>query len=386
MSPTLTFFSPCPRGLEPLLADEIREQGGQTVQPISGGVQWQGSLRACYQVNLSSRLASRVLLRIATSPYRDEASLYQAAHAIDWPQWFSVERTLRVDVTAVRSPLNSVDFALLRIKDAICDRFRDACGERPSVDTRAPQVRISAFLDEREAVFYIDTSGEPLFKRGYRRARREAPLKENLAAGLIRLTGWDPAVDGFIDPMCGSGTIAIEAALIATATAPGKQRQFAFENLSLHDAPLWAEVRTDTIALERPARQQPILASDRDPAAIEDVRAGLRYWGLEDRVQVEVRDVTAAAAPGASGVWLTNPPYGVRMGSEPELIELYRAIGTTLKRRFAGWRCHFITEDRTLPRGLGLRESRRTPIFNGRLDCRLFEFRMVEGSARKRAD
>ena len=134
MSPTLTFFSPCPRGLEPLLADEIREQGGQTVQPISGGVQWQGSLRACYQVNLSSRLASRVLLRIATSPYRDEASLYQAAHAIDWPQWFSVERTLRVDVTAVRSPLNSVDFALLRIKDAICDRFRDACGERPSVD------------------------------------------------------------------------------------------------------------------------------------------------------------------------------------------------------------------------------------------------------------
>ncbi len=378
------FFSPCPRGLEALLVAELEQLGAQATQELPGGVQWRGSLEACYQANLWSRVASRVLMRVGVASYRDETDLYKAALAIDWPALFTVERTIRVDVTAVRSPLESVDFAVLRIKDAVCDHFRQVCGERPSVDTRNPDVRISAFIDEREAVFYLDTSGEPLFKRGYRRARRDAPLKENLAAGLILLSGWNPAEEPFFDPMCGSGTLAMEAALIATRTAPGARRSFGFEALTGHDPQLWRRLRDRAAAGTSPHAPQLIVASDRDPACLEDLRASLATFGLEDAVRCTTGDVLTAQAPASHGVWLTNPPYGVRMGADEGLGDLFKALGGVLKRGFAGWRCLFITADMKLPRQLGLHESRRTPIFNGRLECRLFEFRMVAGSLRRR--
>jgi putative N6-adenine-specific DNA methylase len=379
------FFSPCPRGLEAVLAGELEPLGAEGVRPLPGGVQWQGSIEACYRANLWSRTASRVLLRVGSAHYRNEDDLYRAACAIDWQARFAVERTIRVDVTAIRSPLASVDFAVLRIKDAICDQFRDLCGERPSVDTRNPDVRVSAFLDDREAVFYLDTSGEPLFKRGYRRARREAPLKENLAAGLILLSGWNPDEDAFFDPMCGSGTLAMEAALIATRTAPGAQRRFGFEALRNHDQRLWQRIRDEAAAgvLAQPAH--PIVAGDRDRGCIDDLQASLDAFDLTHAVECRVGDVLDAEPPAAQGVWVTNPPYGVRMGTEDELAGLFKALGGVLKRGFAGWRCLFVTADMKLPRQLGLHESRRTPIFNGRLECRLFEFKMVAGSLRRRS-
>ncbi len=379
------FFSPCPRGLEAVLASELEPLGAQALRPLPGGVQWQGSIEACYRANLWSRTASRVLMRVGAGSYRHEDDLYRAARTIDWQARFDVERTLRVDVTAIRSPLASIDFAVLRIKDAICDQFRERCGDRPSIDTRNPDVRVSAFIDEREAVFYLDTSGEPLFKRGYRRARREAPLKENLAAGLILLSGWNPEEDAFFDPMCGSGTLVMEAALLATCTAPGARRGFGFEALRGHDRRLWQRIRDEAAAGVRAHLAHPIVAADRDRGCVHDLEASLDAFALSGVVTCRVGDVLDAEAPAAQGVWLTNPPYGVRMGTEEALSGLFKALGGVLKRGFAGWRCLFITADMKLPRQLGLHESRRTPIFNGRLECRLFEFKMVAGSLRRRS-
>ena len=340
---------------------------------------WAGSLETCYRVNLWSRIASRVLCEIGRTPYRSAEDLYRSALEMPWGEWFDAAQTIRVDVTASRSPLESVDFALLRIKDAVCDQFRARCGQRPSVDTRNPEVRIWTFVDEQHATFYLDTSSEPLFKRGYRRARQEAPLKENLAAGLIALTHWDSTREAFLDPMCGSGTIAVEAALIATRTAPGLFRGFGFEKLRGFKPTLWAELRRAAQEVRQPAAGVPIVAADIRPALIEELRASLGPLGLAEVVSTRAGPVESASAPAECGVWLTNPPYGVRMGEAEALALMYRQIGQRLKAGFAGWRCYFFSADRKIPGLLGLREARRTVLYNGALECRLFEFPIVSG-------
>ncbi|MEO7404830.1 MAG: THUMP domain-containing protein, partial [Burkholderiales bacterium] len=219
------YFSPCPRGLEPVLVTELERCGATRILPRAGGVEFAGTLETGYRVNLWSRVASRVLRRIVEGPYKTEQDLYALASAVPWGESFDVSRSIRVDVTAIKSPLKSLEFATLRVKDAICDRFRDEVGKRPDVNTREPDVRISAFLTAERATLYLDTSGEPLFKRGYRPDAGEAPLKENLAAGIIALTGWQPE-EPFFDPMCGGGTFVIEAALQALNVAPGASRGF----------------------------------------------------------------------------------------------------------------------------------------------------------------
>jgi len=228
------FFASCPRGLESLLAEELGPLGAKKPEPVSGGVAFEGDMRACYRANLESRLATRVLMRLARSPYRGEEDVYEAALAVKWPEWFSETQSIRVDVNAIRSPLKSLEFATLRIKDAVCDRFRADRGRRPDVDTRSPEIRIQAFLDKTTVTLYLDTSGEVLNRRGYRRDAGEAPLKENLAAGIVGLTGWRSG-EPLIDPMCGSGTLVIEAAMIALAIPPGHARAFGFERLAGFD-------------------------------------------------------------------------------------------------------------------------------------------------------
>ena len=229
-SPSEAFFAPCPRGLEALLADELASLGARNAAAVPGGVAFAGDWEACYRANLWSRLASRVLWRVAQFDYTSETELYERTHALDWPAWFAVERTIRVYVTAHNSPLKSLEFATLKIKDAVCDRFRDAKGSRPSVDRAAPEVRVHAFLEEKRATLYLDTSGEPLFKRGARADTVEAPLRENLAAGIVLLSGWRPG-EPLLDPMCGGGTILVEAAAMARGRAPGANRRFGFEKI-----------------------------------------------------------------------------------------------------------------------------------------------------------
>src|SRR5690348_8862766 len=225
------FFAPCPRGLEQPLAAELAALDAGDIVPAEGGVGFSGEIDLAYRANLESRIASRILWRVGGGSYRDERDLYALVHDIDWKRHFKPERTLRVDVAATRSPLASLEFATLRTKDAVCDRFRAECGVRPSIDKRTPEVRVYVYLTEREALVYLDTSGEPLFKRGYRRETEEAPLRENLAAGLLALTRWMPG-ETLLDPMCGSGTLVVEAAMIAAHRAPGLKRTFGFQKLA----------------------------------------------------------------------------------------------------------------------------------------------------------
>jgi putative N6-adenine-specific DNA methylase len=378
------FFASCPRGLEALLAEELRGLGARKPQSLPGGVAFEGDLRICYRANLESRLATRVLLKVGRSPYRNERDVHEGALAIGWPDWFSEKQSIRVDVKAIRSPLQSLEFATLTIKDAVCDRFRSDRGQRPDVDTRSPDIRIQAFLDKETASFYLDTSGDALNRRGYRKDAGEAPLKENLAAGIVRLTGWNPG-EPFLDPMCGSGTLAIEAAMMALAIPPGHARGFGFERLAGFDRRRWEEARNEALARRLPARRLPIFARDRYGDELKKARANLEAAGLADCIELKQADILDTGAPADAGVMVANPPYGARLGEDAELAEFYPKLGHTLKKYYSGWRCHLFSGDTRLPKLIRLSASKRTPLFNGPLECRLYEYRMVAGSNRKGA-
>lgn len=375
------FFAPCPRGLEALLADELGTLGACGVQAVAGGVGFSGDWEVCYRANLWSRLASRVLWRVAQFEYATEDDVYDAARAVHWFDLFDVRRTLRVNVTAQRSPLRSLEFATLRVKDAICDRFRDDVGRRPDVDRAAPDVRVHVFLEERSGALYVDTSGEPLFKRGWRAQTVEAPLRENLAAGLVMLTGWS-FERALLDPMCGGATLLVEAAALARARAPGMKRSFGFEKLDSFDGVLWRQLRE---AAAQPAKHAPPLAlfgSDADAKSLTAARRNLAAAGVERWVTLEAVDLLARKAPAAAGVMIANPPYGERIGEAEALARFYPKLGDALKRNFAGWSCFFFTADRRMEKLVRLQPSRRTVLYNGPIECRLYEFRMVAGSNR----
>ena len=375
------FFAPCPRGLEAALAVELAALGAAEVTSTDGGVAFAGPIALAYHANLESRLASRVLWRVGHGSYRDERELYALANALDWPRWFRADRTLRVDVAATHSPLKSLEFATLRVKDAVCDRHRAAGGVRPSISKDRPDVRVHAYLTATEATFYLDTSGEPLFKRGYRRATQEAPLRENLAAGLLRLSGWQPGT-ALLDPLCGSGTIAVEAALIARDLAPGLKRKFGFQKLAWYDGPAWQRIKQAAQRRAKPPAAAAIWASDSDPIAIGQCAANLAAAGVEASVRLDRADALARTAPAAAGTIVSNPPYGVRLADSGALADFYPQLGDALKQRFAGWTAYLFSGDTRLPKLIGLKASRRTPLFNGAIECRLYEYRLVAGSMR----
>jgi putative N6-adenine-specific DNA methylase len=380
---TERFFAPCPRGLEAPLAAELAALRASDIVPAEGGVAFAGELDLAYRANLESRIASRILWHVGSAAYRDERDLYALVHALEWTRHFTAERTLRVDVTATRSPLTSLEFATLRVKDAVCDRFREDRGVRPSVDKRAPDVRVHVHFTESEAGIYLDTSGEPLFKRGYRREADEAPLRENLAAGLLALGQWTPERT-LLDPMCGGGTIVTEAALIAADRAPGLSRTFGFQKLAWYDGPTWQRIRQ---AARDRVRSTPgsvsIFASDIASAAVGRTSSTLRTAQVDAFVRVEQADVLTHAAPMATGLLLANPPYGVRLADARELEAFYPQLGDALKRRFSGWTAGLFTGDLRLAKLIGLKPDRRIPLWNGAIECRLFMFRLVEGSMRK---
>ena len=376
------FFATCPRGLEALLGDELREQGAQSVTPAYGGVAFTGEFALCYRVNLHSRLASRILWRVGGGDYDNEEDIYQGALSLDWPALFSVERTIVVKMTAQKSPLKSLEFATLRIKDAICDRFREAVNVRPNVDIREPDMRVHAFLTSTTCTLYLDTSGASLFKRGLRKQAGIAPINENLAAGLIKLSGWRPGVPLF-DPMCGSATILMEAAQIALQIAPGSGRDFGFEKLTRFDADTWLPIKQAAIAAQLPATPQAIYGRDMFGNSLADAQANLQAAGLEQVIELKQGNVLEVPAPAESGVIVTNPPYGVRIGEQAELAEFYPKLGDWLKRKCAGWNAYILSADMELPKLIRLNATKRTPLFNGALECRLFEYKIVTGSARK---
>ena len=373
------FFAPCPRGLEALLAGELATLSAADVKATDGGVAFAGDLALAMRANLESRFASRVLWRVGSGPCRDERALYDLAKSIDWKRLFLPTRTLRVDVSATRSPLQSLEFATLRVKDAVCDRMREDAGVRPSIDKRAPDVRVLAYLTDRDATLYVDTSGEPLFKRGYRRDTDEAPLRENLAAGIVALTGWTPGT-ALLDPMCGSGTLVAEAAMMAADRAPGLTRTFGFQKLAWFEGPPWQRMKQAARDRVRTApASSSLFASDIAAGAVAKTQSNLRAAQVDAFVQVTQADFLSRAAPSDSGILVTNPPYGVRLADQEAVAKLYPLMGDALKQRYAGWTAYFFTGDLRLPKLIHLKVTRRTPLMNGAIDCRLFAFPMVSG-------
>jgi putative N6-adenine-specific DNA methylase len=375
------FFAPCPRGLEKLLGEELVALGAANVGPTEGGAGFSGDWALCYRANLHSRLASRILWRVAEADYRTEQDIYDAAYALPWEKWFDVSRTIRVKVTAIKSSLKSLEFATLRIKDAVCDKFRKARGERPSVDTREPDIRIHAFLEQNRMALYVDTSGDALFKRGVRLHTNIAPIRENLAAGILRLAGWRPGVP-LLDPMCGSGTFLIEAAQMSLNIAPGIARHFAFEKLKNFDPALWERLRAEARDVQQPVAELPIFGSDLYGDELRAAHSNLEDAGIRAAVDLKQCNVLEASPPAPGGILVANLPYGERMGELEELAALYPRLGDVLKQRFAGWSAYLFTADLRLPKLMRLSATRRIPLYNGAIECRLFEYRIVSGSNR----
>ena len=379
------FFAPCPRGLEGVLGDELAALGAQAVEPTEGGVGFQGDLALCYRTNLQSRIASRVLWKLGNWAYRNEEEVYRAVKSLPWPKRFDPRRTLRVNVSAIGSPLRSLDFITLRIKDAVCDRFLADTGRRPDIDTAHPDVRVHAFFEAERFTLYLDTSGEPLFKRGWRKSAGEAPLKENLAAGILRLANWQ-AGTALLDPMCGGGTLLVEAAMMALRIAPGSMRSFAFEKLNGFDAALWNSITAEASTARETMHPLPIYGADLYGEQLKLARANLTAAGLADVVALKQANVLELPRPEPSGVLITNPPYGVRIGEQQDLAGFYPKLGDALKARYAGWKAWVFTADRRLPKLIGLKPSRRIPLYNGALECRLYGFEIVAGSMRNRVN
>jgi putative N6-adenine-specific DNA methylase len=382
------YFAPCPRGLAGVLASELQSLGATNLHAQEAGVAFEGDKALGYRANLRSRVASRILWRAAHFPYEQEQHIYDAAFLQPWPSWFDVTRTIKVEINAHRCPLKSLDFITLRIKDAVCDRFREQVGVRPSVDARSPDVRVHAFLDATHATLYVDFSGDPLFKRGRRDHTGEAPLKKNLAAGIIKLSGWDTH-EPFMDPMCGSGTFLVEAAQMSLNIAPGlsgnQLREFAFTKLKTFDQAMWSDEVERARAAQKPAPSAPlpIFGSDKYGYAITDARENLTANQLIACVHLKQVNILEVSAPASNGVLVTNPPYGERLGEVDDLASLYPKLGDVLKQKFAGWRAYFLTGDPQLTKLVRLSASKRTPLFNGKLECRLIEYKIISGSNRK---
>lgn len=405
MNSLALLFLPCASGVEEWLAEEVhRILPDAQYRTQRGGVAVEGGMHEAMMLNLHSRLAQRVLWEVAYAPYYDEHDLYDMGRGVDWTLWITPRQTLKVDITAQRSPLKSLNFAVLRIKDAICDTLRDATGERPSVDTWTPDLSVVLHLTADHAALYVDTSGAPLFKRGWREDKGEAPLKETLAAAMLAATGWQGRPDDgpLMDPCCGAGTIPIEAAQIACGMAPGLQRRFAFEKLHPFKKVMadWRDCQADAQQRIHPPAV-PIYAGDvafrmTDFAMRNAERAGVRH-----AIDFKTADALQRPAPdtsswGGKGTMIFNPPYGERIdvkgtagvgregfeGGE-EAQEFFSRLSSHWKKNYAGWSAWILTPDLKLPGKLRLKESRRVPLWNGPIECRMFKFDLVAGSARR---
>ncbi|MGZ5194687.1 MAG: THUMP domain-containing class I SAM-dependent RNA methyltransferase [Ramlibacter sp.] len=397
----LQLFLPCAAGVEGFLADEVHRLTGLAGDDLltgRGGVVLRGSWREAMRLNLHSRLAQRVLVQLSHTPYRNEQDLYEAASAVAWEMWFTHKETFKVEITAQHSPLKSLNFAALKIKDAVADRFRNKSGERPSVDTQWPQVRIYAHLTSDSATLYIDTSGEPLFKRGWREDKGEAPLKETLAAAMLAASGWDASVPLY-DPCCGSGTIVIEAAQVACNIAPGQLRRFGFEKLLPYQEHVWKALWEEAKAQQRPP-SAPVFGSDVAFRMVDFAQRNAQRAGVADVVQLRGGDALQRMPPSdVPGVMLVNPPYGERIetagvagrsqgGREraegDDGGDFFNQLAAHWKKNFPGWTAWVLTPDLKLPSRMRLKESRRVPMWNGPIECRLFRFDMIKGSAREK--
>lgn len=368
------YFATCARGLETVLADELRALKARDVTLGRGGVSFQGDLATLYRANLWLRTAIRVLQRIHEADVQSPDELYAAVKSLDWSQYMTPAHTLAVDCNVRDSAMTHSHYAALRVKDAICDQFVERVGKRPSVDVERPMVGLNLHLYQNHAVLSLDSSGDSLHKRGYRPIQTKAPLNEALAAGLVQLTGWRGDVP-FIDPLCGSGTLCIEAAWLALARPPGlTRRHFGFQGWMNYDVGLWTQLRDEARRGMKKTLPQPILGYDVRRDAVMHSQQNARAAGIGNLLRFTMRDVNDFQPPeGPPGVILCNPPYGERLGEEKDLIPLYRALGELIDR-CAGWKVFVFIGNAFLARRIGHKPMSTVELFNGKLRCRLSGF------------
>jgi 23S rRNA (guanine2445-N2)-methyltransferase / 23S rRNA (guanine2069-N7)-methyltransferase len=375
-------FATCPRGVEPLLAAELATFGATEIKERNGGVSFGGDQLVAYRACLWSRLASRVLMPLTTFPLTDADALYAGARTIDWPELFDIGSTFAIEVAGHSPNVTHTNYAGLKVKDAIADVFRERSGERPNVDTESPNIRVHVHMDKLNATLSLDLAGDSLHRRGYRLRSVEAPLKENLAAAILIRAGW-PALTAerapLLDPMCGSGTLVIEAAMMAADFAPGLARtRWGFEHWLEHKPKVWKDLREEAQARKAAglAGKLPLMVGqDLEHSAIKSARANAERAGFGNRLEWMVTDASEMRPPGdRPGLVVVNPPYGERLGAEAEIIKLYSLFGAALKQRFSGWKASVFTGRPDLGPRIGLRTSSMYSLFNGALPCKLLNF------------
>lgn len=370
------FFATTGKGIEELLAGELRALGVTVAAVESGGVRFTGDMTDCWRANLWLRTANRVLLPLAVFPCDSPQALYERVRELDWPALLTPDMTLAVDCNLRDSAMTHSGFVALKTKDAIVDALRDSCGRRPSVDTRNPDVRVNVHLVKNLCTVSLDSSGDPLDRRGYRLERTDAPLRETLAAALVELAGWDGSVP-LADPMCGSGTILIEAALKAARRAPGMMRDgFGFQRWRNFDPLRWATFLAEAREAVISTLAIPVLGCDRQSRAVEVARQNARRAGVGEMLTLERRAIREFSPPPGPGVLIFNPPYGHRLSDEELLKPLYREIGDVMKKRCTGYTAYLFTASPELAKCVGLKASRRFVLFNGPLECRLLKYEL----------
>lgn len=382
-------FATCPKGVEPLLAAELANFGATEIKERNGGVSFTGEQLIAYRTCLWSRLAIRVLMPLTTFPLPDADALYAGAKTIDWPELFELSSTFAIEVAGHSPNIAHTNYAGLKVKDAIADAFREKHGERPNVDPDSPNIRVHLHMDKLNATLSLDLGGDSLHRRGYRLRSVEAPLKENLAAAILMRAGW-PALMAenapLLDPMCGSGTLVIEAAMMAADIAPGLERlRWGFEHWLEHKPKVWNDLLAEARARKAKglAKKLPVMmGQDIDASTIKSARLNAERAGLAKYLQWQVMDASEMRPVGDKpGLVVVNPPYGERLGAEAEIIKLYSLFGTALKLRFSGWKASVFTGRADLGPRIGLRTTKMYALFNGALPCKLLNFDMSPRAA-----
>jgi putative N6-adenine-specific DNA methylase len=370
------FFATVARGLEPIAAQELERLGATQVRPDFTGVHFVGDVALLYRVNLWARTIFRVLVTLREFPCPDADRLYQEVQKIDWEQYLQPHQTLAVNATGGNQKLNHTHFTALQVKNAIVDQQRRQFDQRSSIDTENPDVLVNIHIHENRCILSLDSSGTSLHRRGYRPAVGLAPLKETLAAALLEIAEWEPS-QPFLDPMCGSGTLPLEASLKALNIAPGLFRQqFAFEKWLDFDEALWDELLKEANESELPELKAPIFGSDREADILSQARTNAQQCGIADQVTFTQTELSQLEAPADSGVLICNPPYGERLGEAEELGDLYKLLGDVLKQRFKGWTAFVLTGNKELAKRVGLKASRRIPVYNGAIACTLLKYEL----------
>ncbi|MEH2195194.1 MAG: THUMP domain-containing protein [Nostoc sp.] len=372
----MNYFATVARGLETLAAQELEQLGADSVEPGFCGVAFEGDRTLLYRVNLWARLPFRILVNIREFPCEDAEDLYRGIQTIDWQNYLTPDMTLAVNVTGKNKHLNHSHFTSLQIKNAIVDQQQEKLGERSNVELHEPDVRVNVHIERDFCTVKLDSSGNSLHRRGYRPAVGTAPLKESLAAALIQLSGWQPN-QMFYDPLCGSGTLPLEASLKSLNIAPGLFRDsFGFENWLDFDLPLLEKLLQEAKDSQLDTLPAPIWGSDRDENIIEQAINNAQNCGVDNHVWFSQMELADVVAPADSGILLCNPPYGERLGRDSDLGEFYKLLGDVLKQRFKGWTAFVLSGNKELSQSIGLKSSKRMAVYNGTIPCQLMKYEL----------